>query len=79
MKARLELAIVILTIAGICWILVLNNAHSSFENYYSFRGCVELIEKTDTAALCKTASKGIIKIVQIRGKWYLEGDGPGKW
>jgi hypothetical protein len=55
----------------------LDVAHSSFENYYKFRGCVELIEKTDTYATCKLSRGETIKIVAINNKWYLDGDGPG--
>jgi hypothetical protein len=53
-----------------------NLAHSTFENYYKFRGCTELLEKTDTYATCKIEGGKIIKIIQVNGKWYLEGDGP---
>ena len=58
---------------------VLQKAHSSFENYYAFRGCSELVEKTDTYGTCRLPSGDIIKLVLINGKWYLEGDGPGVW
>ncbi len=55
----------------------LREVHSTFENYYAFRGCVQLLEKTDTYGICKTSSGQTIKIVNIEGKWYLDGDGPG--
>jgi hypothetical protein len=61
---------------GIYWIIYLNIAHSSFENYYKFRGCTELIEKTDTYGTCKTSSGDTIKIVKFQDKWYLDGDLP---
>ena len=57
----------------------LKKAHSSFENYYIFRGCVQLLAKTDTYGICKTSSDQTIKIVKIDNKWYLDGDGPGMW
>ena len=57
----------------------LTTAHSTFENYYAFRGCTELIDRTDTYGDCKLADGSTIKIVLISGKWYLEGDGPGVW
>lgn len=57
----------------------LNIAHSTFENYYAFRGCTELIDRTDTYADCKLADGTTIKLVLINGKWYLDGDGPGVW
>lgn len=57
----------------------LKKAHSSFENYYTFRECVQLLEKTDSYGICKNSSRQIIKIVEINNKWYLDGDGPGIW
>jgi len=62
---------------GINQIFILNKAHSTFENYYAFRGCAQLLEKTDTYGICKTSSGQTIKIVKIQNSWYLEGDGPG--
>lgn len=57
----------------------LNAAHSTFENYYAFRGCSQLLEKTESSAKCKLRDDSIITIVKINDKWYLEGDGPGRW
>ncbi len=57
----------------------LKQVHSTFENYYAFRGCTTLVEKTDTYGTCKTSSGETIKIVFVGGKWYLEGDGPDIW
>ena len=57
----------------------LNVAHSTFENYYAFRGCQSLVDRTDTYGDCKLADGSTIKIVLINGKWYLNGDGPGVW
>lgn len=57
----------------------INLAHTTFERYYAFRGCVELIDKTDTYADCRLANGQTIKIVLIADKWYLDGDGPGIW
>ena len=57
-------------------VLFLQKAHSSFENYYVFRGCTELIEKTDTYGICKLSSGQTIKIVKYQNKWYLDGDLP---
>lgn len=56
--------------------LVLRKAHGSFENYYAFRGCAELLSRTDTSGICRTRSGDTIKIVEYRGKWYLDGDLP---
>ena len=74
--------IAVLIVAGmfcVYQIRVLNSAHSTFENYYRFRGCSLLVEKTDTYGTCKLTSGQTIKIVEIQNKWYLEGDGPGIW
>lgn len=56
--------------------LYLKNAHSTFENYYAFRGCVKLLEKTDNYGVCQTSSGDTIKIVKYQEKWYLDGDLP---
>ena len=61
---------------GFFWINKLRIAHSSFENYYKFRGCVGLIEKTDTYGVCELSSGKIIKLVKFQNKWYLDGDLP---
>ena len=57
----------------------LNVAHSTFENYYAFRGCAQLIDRTDTYGDCRLADGTTIKLVRINGMWYLDGDGPGIW
>jgi hypothetical protein len=56
------------------WINYLNIAHSSFENYYNFRGCVALLEKTDTYGICRLPSGETIKLVKVKNKWFLDGD-----
>ena len=66
----------IIIISGIYWIIYLNIAHSSFDNYYNFRGCKELINKSDDYGFCKLASGETIKIVKFQNKWYLDGDLP---
>jgi hypothetical protein len=58
---------------------ILQKAHSTFDNYYAFRGCTQLLLRTDTSGVCKTTSGDTITIVEIKGKWYLQGDGPGVW
>ena len=76
---NITLAIVILVIfliLGFFWINKLRVAHSTFQNYYNFRGCVSLIEKTDTYGICKLASGKIVKLVKFQNKWYLDGDLP---
>ncbi len=75
--------ILAVALAGVAFFLyenhTLNVAHSTFENYYAFRGCTELIDRTDTYGDCKTSDGQTIKIVKINNAWYLEGDGPGVW
>jgi len=71
--------VVIFAAFAIDQFVVLQKAHSTFDNYYAFRGCTQLISKTDTSGVCKTLSGDTITIVLINGKWYLQGDGPGVW
>lgn len=53
---------------------ILTVAHSSFENYYNFRGCAELIERSDVRARCRLDSGEVITLVEVDGQWFLEGD-----
>ena len=55
---------------------IVQKAHSTFENYYAFRGCTSLLERTDTYGICTTNAGQTIKIVNVGGKWYLDGDLP---
>lgn len=57
-------------------IITLQIVHSTFENYYNFRGCTELINKTDDYGFCKINSGQIIKIVKYENRWFLDGDLP---
>ena len=68
--------IVLLFLFVTYWVLYLRKAHSTFENYYAFRGCTKLIQKTQDYGICKIESGQIIKIVKFQGKWYLDGDLP---
>lgn len=68
--------LIIITALGVGEFFFLRKAHSSFENYYNFRGCVQLLEKTDTYGICKLSSGQTIKIVKYQNKWYLDGDLP---
>ena len=70
------IVIVFLGTAAILQIRTLQRAHSSFENYYAFRGCTQLIKRTPTYGVCKTSSGKTITIVLYHGKWYLQGDLP---
>jgi hypothetical protein len=73
--AIVVVGLVIFALAFSQW-LYLRKVHSTFENYYAFRGCTELLEKTDSYGTCKIASGQVIKIVKFDGKWYLDGDLP---
>jgi hypothetical protein len=55
-----------------------NLAHTTFERYYAFRGCVQLVDKTDTYGDCRLSNGQIIKMVLFNGKWYLDGDLPSR-
>lgn len=58
------------------WVYYLKTAHSTFEKYYAFRGCAELVEKTDTYGTCKLKDGKIIKLVKFNERWFLDGDLP---
>jgi hypothetical protein len=64
---------------GVAQIFIVQNAHNSFANYYKFRGCTELISRSDTSGVCKLSSGETIEIVLFQGKWYLDGDLPNGW
>ena len=68
--------VVFLVIFGLYQIYYLRLAHSTFDNYYKFRGCAELVEKTDTYGLCKLSSGQTIIIVKYDNRWFLDGDLP---
>jgi len=74
------IAVVMLFVFGTDQVLMLRKAHSTFANYYNFRGCKQLLTKTPTYGVCKTASGTTVTIVQYKGKWYLKADLPiGLW
>jgi len=54
----------------------LKKAHSTFENYYVFRGCTKLLKRTPTYGICQISQGQTIKIVEFHNKWYLDGDLP---
>jgi hypothetical protein len=68
--------LLVLVVAGIYQAYTLQIAHSTFDNYYKFRGCVGLVEKTDTYGICKLSSGQTIKLVEANNRWYLDGDLP---
>jgi len=65
--------------ASVNYFAYLREAHRTFENYYAFRGCVQLLEKTDAYGICRISSGKIIKIVKYNNRWYLDGDLPVCW
>lgn len=56
--------------------LVFGKAHSTFENYYAFRGCTQLLQRSPESGVCRLADGKVIKIVRFRGRWYLDNDLP---
>ena len=79
MKTNLKIILVVgVVVVASCvgWILYLRWAHSSFDNYYKFRGCTQLIGKTDNSGICKLRDGKMIEIVKYQRKWYLAGDLP---
>ena len=89
MKKKTKLILIVSVLALIFLILIaigglfalnyikyLNIAHSSFENYYQFRGCQELVNKTEDYGFCKLQTGEVIKLVKYKNKWYLDGDLP---
>jgi hypothetical protein len=70
------LVVIVILGIGIWQFLVLQKAHSSFNNYYNFRGCKTLLVQTDTYGLCQLSDGKMIKIVEFHNKWYLNGDLP---
>jgi DNA-binding transcriptional regulator of glucitol operon len=80
MKKFLLVVMVIMILAigvmGIHQIYRVNRAHSTFANYYAFRGCSQLISQTATSATCALPSGQVIEIVEYENKWYLNGDLP---
>ncbi len=70
------LAAIVLAALAFWQVQSLKKAHSSFENYYAFRGCTDIIERTDTYGICKTRTGQTIKIVLYQGRWFLDGDLP---
>ena len=84
LKNRLFVSVVgVVIIAVVAFVIYENRqlhiAHSTFENYYAFRGCVQLIDRTDTMGHCKTADGQTITLVKFNNKWYLDGDLPTCW
>ena len=69
-------ALVALFIFAVEQAIMLRKAHSTFENYADFRGCVQLLDRMENSGTCKTAAGETVKIVKYQDKWYLDGDLP---
>ena len=81
-KAWIVLGSLVIILGGILFVsqfLYVEKAHSTFDNYYAFRGCTKLIDRTATSADCEIGSGETIRIVQDHGGWYLDGDLPACW
>ncbi|HUC79197.1 MAG TPA: hypothetical protein VMQ58_03055 [Candidatus Saccharimonadales bacterium] len=76
MLSIIAIIVVAFVIFGAYQVRLLQKAHSTFDNYYDFRGCVQLLKKTSTYGICRIKSGDTIKIVLYHGKWYLNGDLP---
>jgi hypothetical protein len=77
MAAAVLTALTLIAVAfGVYWVQYLKVAHSTFENYYAFRGCVQLVERTDVYGVCRISSGQTITIVKYDNRWFLDGDLP---
>ncbi len=70
------MVIVLIVIFAVRQVMDVNTAHQTFENYYTFRGCTQLLKRTNDYGFCKLSSGKVIKLVRFQGKWYLDGDLP---
>ena len=68
--------VLLAVVSGAYYVSYLRKAHSTFQNYYDFRGCTELVSRAETSGICKTRSRQTIKIVKYNNRWYLDGDLP---
>ena len=74
---RILLVMGVLVVAfGLFMYFYLKKAHSSFYDYYAYRGCEQLVKKAEDYGICKIKSGQAIKIVKFKDKWYLDGDLP---
>lgn len=77
--AAIMVFIAVIINIGITQLFIVQSAHDSFDNYYKFRGCSELISKSTDSATCRLSSGTTIKLVKFQDKWYLDGDLPNGW
>ena len=69
--------LLILIIGSVLWqVHRVDVAHSTFDNYYAFRGCTKLLDRTATYADCQTNTGQTIRMVDYQNQWYLDGDLP---
>jgi hypothetical protein len=74
----LVIAAIVAAFVLIRWYLVLKKAHGTFEDYYAFRCCAELLERGSDYGICRLHSGAVIKIVKFQDRWFLDGDLPCK-
>jgi hypothetical protein len=73
--AQFAAVVVVLLAAVAIWqFFVLQKAHSSFANYAAFRGCETITSQSATSGTCTLSNGQSITMVQVNGRWYLQGD-----
>ncbi len=75
MKRYVWIIILVAIATFVIWqFITLQKAHSSFINYAAFRGCTDITSQTATSGTCTLANGQSITMVQVNGRWYLQGD-----
>ena len=72
----IAIGIVLVLNLGISQMQYLEKAHTTFQAYYTFRGCVQLLEKTEKYGICRLPTGKTIKMVLFHEEWHLNGDVP---
>lgn len=68
--------ITVVLVLWVRWLIVMDQAHNTFDGYYSFSGCIKLLEKTPTFGRCNLKDDKTIMIVKHQNKWYLSTEVP---
>lgn len=74
-QIALALVVILFIYAG-SQVLMLQKAHSTFDNYAAFRGCTHITSRTDSVGRCVTDSGQSVTIVKFDNRWFLQGDLP---
>lgn len=69
-------AVAALAVLAAQQLITLRKAHGSFDDYAAFRGCETVTGRTATSGTCMLASGRSITIIEVNGRWYLDGDTP---